>query len=265
MVADSPSRRELLDEVRAWVTWAREAGGPWLPAEGPAPAPPPPGPARTAEGGGGTPEPAQSPEEREAALGRLAQEVASCRRCVLAGSRACTVFGEGSPRPRLVVVGEAPGAEEDRTGRPFVGRAGQLLTRMLEAIGLARAEVYICNLLKCRPPGNRNPRPDEVAACKPFLREQLRLLDAPLILALGSPATRELLQTRRGITSLRGRFSRTPDGRRVLPTYHPAYLLRNPVAKREAWADLKKVAHDLGLELPGQGDGAAPQREPGGK
>jgi DNA polymerase len=121
---------------------------------------------------------------------------------------------------------------------------------MLAAIGLSREEVYICNLLKCRPPGNRNPRPDEVAACKPFLREQLRLLAPALILCLGSPASRELLQTRRGITSLRGRFMRTPDGYRVMPTYHPAYLLRNPAAKREAWDDLQKVAAELGLEVP---------------
>jgi DNA polymerase len=124
---------------------------------------------------------------------------------------------------------------------------------MLAAIGLSREEVYIANLLKCRPPGNRNPRPDEVAACKPFLREQLALLDPPLVLALGSPAARELLQTSRGITSLRGRLARSPEGYRVLPTYHPAYLLRNPAAKREAWEDLKKVAADIGLEIPPRG------------
>ena len=180
----------------------------------------------------------------------MSTAVAACSRCVLAAGRETTVFGEGSHTPRLVIVGEAPGAEEDRSGRPFVGPAGQLLTKMLAAIGLAREDVYICNLLKCRPPGNRNPRPEEVAACKPFLREQLRLLDAPLILALGSPAARELLQTSRGIMSLRGRFSKTPEGYRVMPTFHPAYLLRRPEAKRDVWSDLKKVAADLGLELP---------------
>jgi DNA polymerase len=199
-----------------------------------------------------SPAPAAS-EDPQAALDRMAAEVAACRRCGLAATRQRTVFGEGRSRPRLVVVGEAPGAEEDRTGRPFVGAAGRLLTRMLAAIGLAREDVYICNLLKCRPPGNRNPRPDEVAACKPFLREQLRLLDPPLVLAVGSPAVRELLQTRRGITSLRGRFATTPEGQRVMPTYHPAYLLRNPAAKREAWEDLKRVAADLGLEIPKRG------------
>jgi DNA polymerase len=160
------------------------------------------------------------------------------------------VFGEGNPRPRLVVVGEAPGAEEDATGRPFVGAAGKLLTKMLAAIGLAREDVYICNLLKCRPPGNRDPRPDEVASCKPYLRAQIEALAPELILALGSPATRELLRTERGITSLRGRVARSPEGWRVLPSYHPAYLLRHAPAKREAWEDLQKVARELGLEVP---------------
>ncbi len=215
--------------------------------------------ARAARGGGApTAQPAPAPQpavaltpaQRDERLKEMAAEVAACTGCVLAAGRTSAVFGEGSHTPKLVIVGEAPGAEEDRSGRPFVGAAGQLLTKMLGAIGLAREDVYICNLLKCRPPGNRNPRPEEVGACKPFLREQLGLLRPPLILALGSPATRELLQTRRGIMSLRGRFSRTPDGYRVMPTFHPAYLLRRPEAKRDVWGDLKKVAADLGLELP---------------
>ena len=191
-----------------------------------------------------------SPEAREAALSELAAEVEACRRCVLAGSRQHVVPGEGSVTPRLVIVGEAPGASEDSTGRPFVGAAGQLLTRMLSAIGLERDQVFICNLLKCRPPGNRNPKPDEIASCKPFLRRQLQILRPPLLLVLGSPAARELLGTRRGIMSLRGRFMRTVDGFRVMPTFHPAYLLRNPAAKRDVWEDLKLVAADLGLEIP---------------
>lgn len=180
----------------------------------------------------------------------MAAEVASCARCVLAGTRREAVFGEGSHQARLVIVGEAPGAEEDRSGRPFVGAAGQLLTRMLAAIGLAREDVYICNLLKCRPPANRTPRPDEVTCCKPFLQEQLRLIQPEIVLAMGSPAAREILRTSRGITSLRGRFMRTSEGHRVMPTFHPAYLLRNPAAKREVWADLKRVAAELGLEIP---------------
>ena len=222
-------------------------------AEAPAPLLPPVAAAPAAVVDEAPAPPPETPEERAAALERMSAEVAACTRCVLAGSRHHAVFGEGSTTPKLVVVGEAPGADEDRTGRPFVGRAGQLLTKMLAAIGLPREEVFICNLLKCRPPNHRNPRPDEVAACKPFLREQLRLLDPPMILALGSPAARELLQTRRGIMSLRGRFMKTRDGYRVMPTFHPAYLLRNPVAKRDTWEDLKKVAAALGLEIPPRG------------
>ncbi len=199
-------------------------------------------PPATAEGEGS--------DDRAARLAHLAREVAGCTRCPLSQSRTQTVFGEGAATPRLFVVGEAPGADEDRTGRPFVGRAGALLTRMLGAIGLAREDVFIGNVLKCRPPGNRSPRPDEVAACRPYLQEQLALLDAPLVLAVGSHAARLLLHTERGITSLRGRFQTSPDGWRVMPTYHPAYLLRNPAAKREAWADLQKVAGALGLEIP---------------
>jgi DNA polymerase len=149
-----------------------------------------------------------------------------------------------------MVVGEAPGEEEDATGRPFVGRAGQLLTRMLAAIGLSREDVYIANVLKCRPPGNRPPRPDEVAACRPYLLEQARLLAPDLVLVLGNHAAKALLGTDRGITSLRGKFASTPEGLRCLPSFHPAYLLRTPQAKREAWIDLKLVAATLGLEVP---------------
>jgi DNA polymerase len=170
------------------------------------------------------------------------------------------VPGEGNPSARLVVVGEAPGADEDASGRPFVGRAGQVLTRMLAAIGLAREEVFIANVLKCRPPGNRSPGPDEVAACRPYLVEQLAALRPELILALGTHAVRALLATERGISSLRGRFTRTPEGTLVMPTFHPAYLLRNPAAKREVWEDLKKVAAHLGLEIP-----ARPARETPGE
>jgi DNA polymerase len=221
-------------EIQLVVEWLRGAAGPLLPADGPAPDAPP------ATAGG----------ERPAVLARLAAEVDACRRCGLGDQRTNTVFGEGSPTARLVVVGEAPGAEEDRTGRPFVGRAGELLTRMLAAIGLPREDVFICNVLKCRPPGNRAPRPDEAAACRPFLRAQLEVLDPPLLLALGAHAARLLLGTERGISALRGRFHTSPDGWRVMPTFHPAYLLRNPAAKREAWEDLQEVARALGLPIP---------------
>ncbi len=231
--AYDPRVPTLADEVRLHLAWARGAAGRWCPADGPAP---PPGPDAA----------------RLATLARLRLEVEACTRCRLATTRARTVFGEGSPEPRLVVVGEAPGEEEDRTGRPFVGRAGELLTRMLQAIGLPREEVFIANVLKCRPPGNRSPRPDEAAACRPWLSAQLETLAAPLYLALGSHAARLLLGTELGITRLRGRFRTTPEGWRVMPTYHPAYLLRNPSAKREAWEDLKQVARALGQPVPGR-------------
>jgi DNA polymerase len=177
----------------------------------------------------------------------------ACRRCGLCETRTTVVFGEGGRTPRLMVVGEAPGADEDATGRPFVGRAGQLLTRMLAAIGLQRGDVYIANVLKCRPPENRAPRPDEVAACRPYLLEQMRLLAPDLVLILGNHAAKAILQTDRGISSLRGRVTTSPDGWRVLPTFHPAYLLRNPAAKREAWLDLQCAAKTLGLSIPAWG------------
>ncbi|MFM8979428.1 MAG: uracil-DNA glycosylase [Planctomycetia bacterium] len=188
------------------------------------------------------------PPPDPARWGPLEAEVAACRRCALGGTRTQAVFGAGSRTPRLVVVGEAPGAEEDEQGLPFVGASGQLLTRMLAAIGLSREQdVYVLNLLKCRPPGNRPPLPTEVASCAPWLREQLSLLGPPPILALGAHAARALLATERGITSLRGTWMRTPEGWRVMPTYHPAYLLRTPEAKREAWLDLQAVQRELGL------------------
>lgn len=184
-------------------------------------------------------------------LDTLRDDALGCRRCGLCETRTTVVFGEGARRPRLVVVGEAPGEDEDLSGRPFVGRAGQLLTRMLLAIGLSRDDVYICNVLKCRPPGNRPPAPEEMASCSPFLSEQLRLLAPELVLLLGNPATRTVLGTSRGITSVRGRLTTSPEGFVTLPTFHPSYLLRNPAAKRESWLDLQLVAKTLGLELPG--------------
>ncbi|MHC5011047.1 MAG: uracil-DNA glycosylase [Planctomycetota bacterium] len=221
-------------ETRFYLEWIRDAVGPFLPADGPPEAV----------------ETAVPDADAARRLAAMAEEVAVCRRCGLCEGRTRTVFGEGDASPRLVVVGEAPGAEEDRTGRPFVGRAGDLLTRMLSAIGLSRREVFICNVLKCRPPNNRSPRPDEVAACRPFLDAQIEVLRPPLLMALGSHAARLLLRTEQGITRLRGRFHTTPEGWRVMPTFHPAYLLRNPAAKRDAWEDLKSVARELGLEIP---------------
>ena len=163
-----------------------------------------------------------------------------CRRCTLCEQRNTIVFGSGSPRAELVVIGEGPGAEEDAQGKPFVGRAGQLLTKMLESVQLSRDEVYITNAVKCRPPGNRNPEPDELAACAPFLDAQLGVLDPKVVLALGSVASQALLKTREPIGKLRGRLHPYRNGV-LIPTFHPAFLLRNPGQeyKRMAWEDLK--------------------------
>jgi len=166
--------------------------------------------------------------------------VAACRRCELGAQRGQAVFGTGDPRADWLIIGEAPGAEEDRQGEPFVGRAGQLLNAMLAAIGLAREQVYIANILKCRPPGNRDPRSAEVASCGPFLARQVALIQPRIILALGRIAAHNLLVTDTPIGKLRGRCYRYgDDGIPLVVTYHPAYLLRSPREKRKAWADLQ--------------------------
>lgn len=178
-------------------------------------------------------------------------DLGDCRRCKLWSTRTNIVFGEGNPQARLMFVGEGPGADEDLSGRPFIGRAGQLLTKMIEAIGLSRDEVYIANVVKSRPPENRNPERDEVSACLPFLRRQIGVVRPQLIVTLGNPATQTLLETTVGITRLRGQFHDYPrlPGVRVMPTFHPAYLLRSPDKKREAWEDLKKV-RDFLKQIP---------------
>jgi uracil-DNA glycosylase family 4 len=166
---------------------------------------------------------------------------AACARCKLCTlGRSQIVFGVGNPRARLMFVGEAPGEEEDKRGEPFVGRAGQLLTKIIEAIGLSRDQVYIANVIKCRPPGNRNPEPDEVAACEPFLFRQIDVIQPKVIVPLGKFAAQCLLKTVDPITKLRGRQF-DYRGTTLIPTFHPAYLLRNPSAKREVWEDMKKV------------------------
>ncbi len=174
----------------------------------------------------------------------MAERLADCRRCRLCQGRTHVVFGVGDPKARVVFIGEAPGAEEDRLGEPFVGRAGQLLNEMLRAIRLRRGQVYIANVLKCRPPGNRDPQDDETAACLPFLRRQIELISPAVIVTLGRVAARHLLGTTAPISSYRGRWT-TWQGTPVLPTFHPAYLLRNPAAKAQAWADLKQLARKL--------------------
>jgi DNA polymerase len=182
----------------------------------------------------------------EAQWQALQAEVRTCTRCELSRGRTQTVFGVGNPRAELLVIGEAPGAEEDRQGEPFVGRAGQLLNSMLRAIGQPRETVYIANILKCRPPGNRDPKPEESASCRPFLRRQLELLRPRLILAVGRIATQNLLETDTPIARLRGQVHRFgEDATPLIATYHPAYLLRSPGEKRKAWVDLKFARQQL--------------------
>jgi uracil-DNA glycosylase len=185
-------------------------------------------------------------------LAMIREEIGECQRCRLAGGRKNIVFGVGNPQAHLVFVGEAPGADEDQQGEPFVGKAGQLLTKMIEAMGYAREDVYICNVIKCRPPGNRNPEPDEVAACEPFLKKQLAALRPRMIVTLGKFAAQCLLRDDTPISRLRGNF-RTYEGITLMPTFHPAYLLRDPSKKKEAWTDLKAVnaaLKRLGFEPP---------------
>ena len=166
------------------------------------------------------------------------EDLGDCHRCRLAKGRRNIVFGTGSSAAALVFVGEGPGYEEDRQGEPFVGAAGKLLTKIIEAINLTRPQVYICNIVKCRPPKNRNPEPDEIKACLPFLERQLKAIKPKSICALGSVAARTLLETSDPISRLRGRFH-VYKGIRLMPTYHPAFLLRNPEKKRDVWEDMK--------------------------
>lgn len=173
-------------------------------------------------------------------LNALRAEMGDCQRCKLAKGRRHIVLGTGNPEANLMFVGEAPGAEEDEQGEPFVGAAGQLLTKMIKAMGYERSEVYICNVIKCRPPGNRNPEPDEIAACEPFLRQQIAIVQPRIIVALGKFAAQFLCGENTPITRLRGNL-RTYNEIPVMPTYHPAFLLRDESRKGEAWADLKHV------------------------
>jgi uracil-DNA glycosylase family 4 len=176
----------------------------------------------------------------DASLVAIREDLGDCQRCKLHEHRRTIVFGEGNPGAKLVFVGEGPGAEEDATGRPFVGRAGQLLDKIIAAIGLKREDVYIANIVKCRPPGNRTPERDEVETCEPFLFRQIACIKPLVIVALGSPAFQCLLRTREPITRARGQW-RDLNGIRVMPTFHPAFLLRSPDKKREVWEDMKKV------------------------
>ncbi len=177
-------------------------------------------------------------------LDSIRAELGDCHRCKLAPKRTNIVFGSGNPSAELVFVGEAPGFDEDQQGLPFVGRAGQLLTKIIESINLKREDVYICNVLKCRPPENRNPEPDEVAACNPFMKKQLAAIRPKIVCCLGTFAAQTVLQTAAPISKLRGKFY-DMDGIRVIATFHPAYLLRSPDKKREVWEDMKQIRAEL--------------------
>ena len=184
---------------------------------------------------------------KEKELGLLKKEAAASDCCQLYRTRTNLVFGSGNPNAELMFVGEAPEAEEDRQGLPFVGRAGQLLTKIIESIGLKRSEVYICNILKCRPPNNRVPFPTEILACEPYLKRQIEIIKPRIICALGKFAAQTLLKSQTPISALRGKFY-DYEGIKLIPTFHPAYLLRNPGDKRLVWEDMKKIKKALGIK-----------------
>ena len=190
-------------------------------------------------------------ESKIAALRIIRDDIGDCTRCALHKGRNKLVFADGSPMARLMFIGEGPGADEDAQGLPFVGRAGQLLNNMISAMGLKREEVYIANVVKCRPPGNRTPEPDEANTCSPFLFRQIDVVKPEVIVALGATAATYLLGARQPLAGLRGRVHNV-RGAKLIVTYHPAYLLRDPRQKKEAWADLQIAMRELGLKAPGR-------------
>jgi DNA polymerase len=199
------------------------------------------------------PVPVIEPAERERRLAVLADKVKGCTRCGLSAARTQTVFARGTGSSRLMFVGEGPGADEDAQGFPFVGKAGQLLDRMIAAMGFQRDDVYVANIVKCRPPNNRKPESEEMAACLPYLAEQIELIGPEVIVALGATAVQGLFGTGEGIMRIRGRWRLYKGRIPVMPTFHPAYLLRTPEAKREVWEDLQAVVRQMGRALPSRG------------
>jgi DNA polymerase len=242
--------RQHIDSLRAaGVEWAPVAAAPVIATEMPPPAPPiaSMGLFDTAAKGA-----ALAPEQRRHALDLLAAEVSRCMRCSeLASTRTQTVFGVGRYDAELCFIGEAPGADEDAQGEPFVGAAGQLLNRIIAACGMKREEVYICNILRCRPPGNRTPLPNEAANCREYLDRTLDLVQPKFICCLGGCAAQNLLNTQLSVGKLRGRFH-DYRGIPVLVTFHPAYLLRSPERKREVWEDMKMLLARMGRPIPGR-------------
>ncbi len=240
MQADAKELRDILQDLERHLAWQASDGSKVLLGEANG------SKVLLGEPVGAMQSPAESAPQ---SLEQIRQELGDCRRCKLCSGRTQIVFGVGNPHAELVFVGEGPGAEEDAQGIPFVGKAGQLLTKMIEAMGFAREDVYICNVVKCRPPGNRNPEPDEIAACEPFLRAQLRAIGPKAVVALGKFAAQTLLRDDTPISRLRGKW-REYCGIKLMPTFHPAYLLRNPAEKRNAWADLQQVMKHFGKEGP---------------
>lgn len=289
-MADDP-RAELAELARLFQThilWQRELGASELPRASARPSPPRSSPAAAAEvpssaptptqelqvesapsveprptappeppsppiaAAGEAPHPAEPPLGRADALAVIRREVHGCTACKLAARRTQTVFARGNPDARLVFIGEAPGEQEDKQGLPFVGPAGQLLDKIIGAMTLDPAQVYVCNVVKCRPPGNRTPEADEVTACTPFLLRQLGVVRPEVIVALGRTATGFLLGSSAPMSKLRGGWH-SYQGIPLLPTWHPSYLLREPAHKAETWADMKLVMQRLGLGLPARG------------
>jgi DNA polymerase len=199
-----------------------------------------------------TPKPLPILRDPEAELRAIREDIGECTRCVLHKGRNQLVFGVGNPRAELMFVGEGPGADEDAKGEPFVGRAGQLLNKMIEAMGLKREDIYIANVVKCRPPENRTPERDEMETCSPFLVRQIEAIQPKVLVALGATATKALLGVNEPMSALRGRWHDF-RGTKLVATYHPAYLLRDPRQKGEAWKDLQMAMRELGLPMPAKG------------
>lgn len=237
---------EIIRDTREYLLSLKETGVEEVCAKKDSPPPLPP-PAFSIKWGEGEGKGTEVTEQKARRLTALRDKIGDCRRCKLWTGRTHIVFGTGDPGARLLFVGEGPGEEEDRQGKPFVGKAGELLTKMIGAMGLTREDVYIANVVKCRPPGNRNPEADEIEACRPFLEEQIAVIDPRVICALGTFAAQTLLDTTSRISALRGKVHEK-GGHKIVPTFHPAYLLRNPQDKRLAWEDLQIIMKELGLK-----------------
>lgn len=273
MNPEKESEKIILDNVRAYIRMYQDWGFEGVNAKWPATVSVGVQP-RLPDGQDASPLPTTvrpAAASKSDALAALRDEIGDCARCKLHASRTHLVFGTGDPEAALMFVGEAPGEDEDRQGLPFVGKAGQLLTRIIEAMGYRREQVYIANIIKCRPPRNRNPEPDEIGTCSPFLWRQIGIIRPKVICALGTFAAQTLLATEQKISRLRGRFHAlpavfsdgAPAGIRVMPTFHPAYLLRNPEDKKRVWEDMQMIMQELNLAGRVAGGGALKIPVPG--